>query len=154
MEMNQTTIAALIAGGSILFAILLTSAILFVLKNVQKKREEEVRKKFKGKRILKLLPNASFIGQSSGAFGAVKGSGVLALTDEELYFELWLPKRELRIPVSDITGISTPASFQTRTVFRPLLQVDFKNANGAPDSVAWSVSELEQWKTAVERLMR
>lgn len=151
--MNTTSLVALIVGASLVFAMLLTSAILFFIKKVQKTREEEVRKAFKGKRILKMCPNAVFVGQSSGsAFGAVRGNGVLVLTEDELFFQMWVPKRDLKIPVSAVTGISTPKSFQSRTVFRPLLQVDYKNESGAPDSIAWAVSDLAQWKTALERL--
>lgn len=151
--MNTTTLVALIVGLSLAFAVLLTSGILFFIKKVQKKREEEVRTAFKGKRILRMCPNAVFVGQTShSAFGAVRGNGVLVLTEDELFFQMWLPKREFRLQVSAITNIQTPKSFQSRTVFRALLQVDYKNESGAPDSIAWAVSELAQWKTALERL--
>ena len=86
--MNTTDLVALIVAASLGWFIILFSIIWFFLKRLEKKRSDEVREKFKGQKIVRVCTNVQFMGQTSGAFGMVRGNGVLVLTPDELYFQL------------------------------------------------------------------
>jgi hypothetical protein len=83
-----------------------------------------------------------------------RGNGTLVLTDSELYFERWLPRKEFHVPLSTIQSIETPTSFLGKTNFRKLLKVDFRNDAGQNDAIAWLVPDLEGTKQALEVVMK
>ncbi len=67
---------------------------------------------------------------------------------------MWVPKRELHIPISCISEVETPKSHLKKTKFIPLLKVKFKNDSGQADSAAWLVKNLSRWKEAIEKLLQ
>ncbi|MFX0145791.1 MAG: hypothetical protein ACFE9C_17130, partial [Candidatus Hodarchaeota archaeon] len=89
--------------------------------------------------------------QSSGVW-KTRGNGVLLLTENELFFGMWKPKRELEIPIESIIEITNPKSHMHRSVFRPLLKVTFSNKDGKVDSAAWYVRNLDNWNEVLNRL--
>jgi len=124
-----------------------------VLKRIFKKRINEILDKFQGENILITDEMSNFFGQESFGVWKVRGNGVLLLTDEILFFEMWKPKKEIKIPIKSITKISNPKSHMHRTALRPLLKVWFKNDTGEDDSVAWWVRELDKWNNILNRLI-
>ena len=40
-----------------------------------------------------------------------------------------------------------------RSVFRPLLKIDFKNEQGKSDSAVWYVRELDKWNQILNQLI-
>ncbi|MCK4953145.1 hypothetical protein KAS14_05120 [Candidatus Bathyarchaeota archaeon] len=56
-------------------------------------RINEVMEKFKDETVLGAFGSANFFGQESLGLGQVRGNGVLVLTEKELYFEMWSPKK-------------------------------------------------------------
>lgn len=110
-----------------------------------KKRIKEILAKFEGQEIRKKAHSANFFGQESKGRGQWRGNGVLILTTEELFFEMWLPKRILRIPLSSIQKIETVKAHLGKTRFKPLLKVVFTNEAGEQDSGAWLVRDLQDW---------
>lgn len=129
--------------------ILLALAVTFAyIRRLAAERERSVRERFPQARLL--LPNVHFFGQQSLGVTQARGNGTLALTDSELYFERWVPRKEYRIPLSAISSIETPTSFLGKTRFRPLLQVNFTNDNGQPDAMAWHLFDLDGAKRAIE----
>ncbi len=112
-----------------------------------KKRVKEIFEPFKGVPTKLSAQNVNFFGQESKGLGQVRGNGSLILTDSELYFEMWAPKRVLRIPKHMIKSVENPAPkwFLKKTKNRPLLKVLFTNEQGQEDSAAWIVPELDHW---------
>ncbi len=129
-------------------------AFLFFLKRFLKKRVKGILDKFKGRRVLKTSTGANFFGQESLGQKQVRGNGVLILTEEELYFEMWMPKREFQIPVSSIVDVETPKSHLHKTKLQPLLKVIFRNRENELDSFAWLVRDLSGWKDALLRFVK
>ena len=95
---------------------------------------------------------AKFFGLESLGSWKIRGNGVLILTENELFFGMWKPKKELLIPVKSIIEIRNPKSHMHRSVFRPLLKIVFKNENGESDSVAWYVRNLDKWNKFLNEL--
>jgi hypothetical protein len=112
-----------------------------------KKRIKEIFEPFKGVPMILSAQNANFFGQESKGLGQVRGNGSLLLTESELYFEMWAPKRILRIPKHMIKSVENPAPrwHLKKTKNRPLLKVHFTNEQGQEDSAAWIVPELDHW---------
>jgi len=119
-----------------------------------KKRTREIEEQFTGKNILLTSRGANFFGQESKGLGQVRGNGVLLLTDKELYFGMWTPKKELKIPIVAIKSIETPKSFLGKSALRKLLKVVFENYMGDLDAAAWYVKDLVPWSQEIERLIR
>ena len=119
-----------------------------------KKRTQEIEEKFVGKNIILSSRGANFFGQESKGLGQVRGNGVLLLTDKELYFGMWTPKKELRIPLVAVKSVETPKSFLGKSVLRKLLKVTFENDLGDIDAVAWYIKDLVPWTQDLERLIK
>lgn len=115
-----------------------------MLKKIFKKRINEVYEKYKDKNILIADDVSNFFGLESLGVWKVRGNGVLLLTEEELIFGMWKPKKDLLIPMKSIIEVTNPKSHMHRAIFRPLLKIIFRNENGETDSAAWYVRELDE----------
>jgi hypothetical protein len=124
-----------------------------MLKKIFKKRIHEILEKFSERPILINDEMANFFGQESLGVWKIRGNGVLILTDEELFFEMWKPKKEISIPIKSIIEIKNPKSHMHRSVFRTLLKIIFKNENDEFDSAAWYVHNLDQWNKILNKLI-
>ncbi|MHA2399681.1 MAG: hypothetical protein ACXADU_12435 [Promethearchaeota archaeon] len=58
----------------------------------------------------------------------------------------------MKIPVTSINKISNPKKHLKKSVFKPLLKVNFKNSNGFEDSAAWIVQDLDKWNETLKKL--
>ena len=150
------------AGQTSLFlAMILLSAFMvasfallfYMLRRLQKRQAAAVMKRFEGRRLLAISSSANFFGLSSRGLRQLRGNGILALTEDTLFFQLWLSRNCIEIPVKSISGIATPRIFLRKSILRPLLRVDFTSDKGRPDAAAWYVKKLPEWKEALERLM-
>ena len=119
-----------------------------------KKRIKEIFEPFQGANIVISESNVNYFGQESKGLGQVRGNGSLILTDYELYYEMWTPKRILRIPRKNIVRVENPPPkwHLKKTKNRPLLKVYFINQEGIEDSAAWIVPNLDQWIQRVSGL--
>ena len=116
------------------------------------KRINEIHQKFIDKKVLLVDDISKFFGLQSSGVWKFRGNGVLLLTENELFFGMWKPKRELEIPIESIIEITNPKSHMHRSVFRPLLKVTFSNKDGKVDSAAWYVRNLDNWNEVLNRL--
>lgn len=123
-----------------------------MVKKLFQKRINEIMDKFQGKNIIIALNNANFFGQQSRKSLQVRGNGVLILTPEELYFEMWHPKKVLQIPTSAILEVEITKSFLRKSVFRKLLKVVFSNQEVGEDAAAWWVTSLDKWIEELEKV--
>jgi hypothetical protein len=73
------------------------------------------------------------------------------LTKDTLHFFMLVGQRELKIPLSAITGVSFVNRHLGKTVGRKLLAVDFHNEAGAADRVAWYVREPDAWQQRLQQ---
>jgi len=123
-----------------------------LVKKLFQKRISEILVEFKDKNIILSANNANFFGQQSRKSTQVRGNGILILTAEDLYFEMWRPKKILQIPISSVLRIEITKSFLHKSLFRKLLKVEFTNQEGEEDAAAWWVTSLEKWIEELERV--
>lgn len=147
---NGSTIVLLVVAG--FFFIFLFLATLFI-RNI-KKRIRETEKEFSRASIFIIEKSVNFFGQESLGLKQIRGNGVLLLTKEELYFRMWVPQRELKIPLHSIIEVKTTKKHLGKTKLKPLLKVVFKNKKGRRDSCAWLVSDITKWTNAISRAIK
>lgn len=135
-----------------LFAGLLVvmAVIRFAIAWLRRRTYEHIRRKFAGKLIVRESIGANFFGRASLGMGQIRGNGVLVLTPGELFFLMFVPRRELTIPLDTITAVSTPRSHLGKTVVMKLLRVDFASETGE-DAAAWSVQDPGRWVADLDR---
>ncbi|MFW9998902.1 MAG: hypothetical protein ACFE9Q_02310 [Candidatus Hodarchaeota archaeon] len=124
-----------------------------MLKRIFKNRINEIHEKYKDKEILIADDMSNFFGLESLGVWKVRGNGVLILTEEEIFFGMWKPKKDLLIPIKKIIEITNPKSHMHRTVFRPLLKITFRNENGETESAAWYVRKLDEWNKILKKII-
>ncbi|MHA1912885.1 MAG: hypothetical protein ACW986_06675 [Promethearchaeota archaeon] len=124
-----------------------------MLKKIFKKRIRELHEKFPEGTILLADDMANFFGQESLGVWKLRGNGVLLLTEEELFFGMWKPQKEMKIPISSIKKISNPKTHLKKSVFQSLLKINFQNENGLADSAAWYVRNLYKWNEVLNKLI-
>jgi len=125
-----------------------------MFKRIFKNRINEIHEKFKDKHVLIADDISNFFGLESAGIWKIRGNGVLLLTEEELFFGMWKPKKDLLIPVNSIIEVTNPKSHMHRSVSRPLLKITFKDQNGETNSAAWFVSKLEEWNEFFRQLLQ
>jgi hypothetical protein len=128
----------------VLVATLIPIAVgLFWVKRTQARRLQEVIDRFPSAR---LVEPALFYGQESSGRRHLRGNGVLALLPDQLHFAMLVPRRELTIPLHQITAVDSPTSFLGKTNFKPLLRISVQPEGGQADAMAWLVTDLAAWK--------
>lgn len=118
-----------------------------------KNRIKEIIAKFQENEIIKISESANYFGLESKDVRQIRGNGVLILTKEKLYFEMWVkPKTIVEIPINSIQKIESVKSHLRKSRFQKLLKVIFTNEQWNSDSVAWLVRDLDDWMQLLEKL--
>lgn len=137
----------LLLGLAVLFAVVF-GAVFVVLRNIARQKEAGARERYPAARQIDRA--ASFFGQESRGATQVRGNGTLILTDTDLIFEMWVPDKQLRVPLRNIQAIENPPSFLGKSRFTPLLKVVYIDEQGATDSMAWQVPDLGGWMRLID----
>ena len=148
----STALGVGLAVGLTLFFIVFFGGLLMILRSVALKKEADAWRRYPQARRVDRA--ASFFGQQSRGPGQIRGNGTLILTESELIFEMWLPRREFRIPLASIESLENPKSFLGKSRFTPLLKVVFNDQQGSKDSMAWQVRDLSGWMEQIDKARR
>lgn len=101
--------------------------------------------------VLRSETLAQSFGEESRGVTQVRGNGALALTKSELFFLLYVPERELRIPLRSIQATSLVRTHLGKTTGAKLLKIEFTAESGR-DSIAWCVRDPEVWLGQIDAL--
>ncbi|MFH2061193.1 MAG: hypothetical protein ABIJ59_20195 [Pseudomonadota bacterium] len=123
---------------------------LIFIKNRKKGLIQKIKEITQNENIVFSDISANFFGQESKKYKQVKGNGILTITNTSLMFFMLLPKKEIHIELSKIDSIEYPSSFLGKSIFKPLLKVNFIDENGQKDSAAWFVKNIELAKKNLE----
>jgi hypothetical protein len=129
--------------GLAIFFVVIFGGVFIVLRRTARNKEASARERYPAAR--QIDPRASFFGQESSGAAQMRGNGTLILTDSDLIFEMWVPNKQLRIPLRSIQTIENPLSFLGKSRGIKLLKVVYTNDQGATDSMAWQVIDLAGW---------
>jgi hypothetical protein len=147
--MPATTIALIVLGG-----LGFTIAVLWLVKRWFLSMLAAARAKLDGfaaGRVAKRLDDrANFFGVDSKSAAQLRGNGVLALYDTEVIFVQLMIDRVIRIPVTEITEITTTKVWKGKTIFRDLLKVTWREG-ASTETAVWFVVDLPGWLDALRR---
>lgn len=149
--MQSVTVFFIVAGS---FLIVLVPVFVFgvFLRRRYIQLRDSINQRWKPSSIL--MSNANFFGQESIGVKQVRGNGVIALTNSELYFEMLMPKKSWTIPVTAIQAIENPTSHLGKMRGGPLLKVVFQNQQGAIDSMAWQMHDVATWTKTIQEMIQ
>ena len=116
-----------------------------------KRRYNQILSNFEENQISLISASPNFYGQYTLGRGQVRGNGVLILTKESLFFEMYFPRKKFNFPLKNIREVDTVKSFLGKTQFRQLLHISFINDNGKEDSAAWLIKDLDVWLNRIEQ---
>ena len=123
-----------------------------MLKRLFKNRIKEVMDQFDEKEIVMEFYKANFFGLESWGRKQVRGNGVLVLTNNELFFGMFKPAKNLSIQLDSIIKIKTSdKSHLSKATFMRLLKITYLN-EGKEDTAAWLVNRLDDWEAAIRKL--
>jgi hypothetical protein len=143
--MNALTIAAIVIAGAIAGFVLLGLITKLALAGVAASSKRKIAERFPDGGIVKQDLVANSLGQTSKGATQLRGNGALVLTADSLCF-MGVGRDDLVIPLNEITAVTTVKWHLGKSVFRPLLKVDF----GADDGIALYVEDLAGWIDAIE----
>lgn len=145
--MTPVLIALLVVAGLALMVV-----PVLVIRRLGRKVIAEVLQKYPEHSLSRIDPLANLFGVRSRGLKQIRGNGVLLVTSGELYFRMLAPRREVTIPVRDITGMGVEKSFLGKSKGIPLLRVDYRDGMGGTDSAAWAVRDVNGWLSTLETL--
>jgi hypothetical protein len=119
-----------------------------------KRRYNQILSNFEENYISLVSSNPNFYGQYSLGRSQIRGNGVLILTSDSLFFEMYFPKKKFNFPLRNIRNVDTVKSFLGKTQFRQLLRITFINNKGEEDSAAWLVKNLDIWINRIEQIIQ
>ena len=138
-----------VIGGIVLLILILKTAF----SSTQWILNEQVQNKFLKDDIVLSTTRASCFGVKSKGGMQVRGNGALVLTNEVLYFLMAFPRKEFVIPIKSIIDLTTPKSFNGKSILTPLLCVHY-NIDSKEDEIAWAVSNLQKWIGEIKKLQQ
>lgn len=133
----------------IIFLFLLFFLLNSIFKRARRELFERLDSRFGIENLILYSTSANYFGRKSKGMMQVRGNGALALTEEGIFFQMAMPDEEFFINYSDILSADVRKSFLGKSVFKPLLHLEFKS-NGETDEVAWYVENPEEW---VEKIL-
>lgn len=89
--------------------------------------------------------SANFFGLKSLGGGQIRGNGILVLTDKNVRFFRYFPKKEITIPIQSIKNIDSTNAYLGKSVFAPLLKIEYEG-----DETAFWVEDLQEWTDALK----
>ena len=140
--------AVLIGVG--FFAVLVLT-LMYVGRRLRARGRAAIDERFPAAEVLRSETMAQSYGEQSRGAAQARGSGALALTKGELFFLLYVPERELRVPLSSIQATAIVRSHLGKTSGVKLLKVTFTTEDGE-DAVAWRVPDPDAWRAELDAL--
>ena len=147
----MTPILIIVALGFILVVLTAVMTVNVILGRMKESLETEIGSHYESEGVLMKDLTANSFGLESAGVSQVRGNGGLVLTAECLHFFMFMPKRELRVPLDSITDLTLTKCHLGRATIYDLLKVRFF-LDGNSDSIAWYLADPRAWKTRIEGL--
>lgn len=149
--MAAIEIIAWIALGTVAIVIVLVVVPKLVFSLMRRPLETRIAANYRPDEILLKDLQANSFGLESAGVWQLRGNGGLVLTAECLHFFMFVPKRELRVPLDAITELTFTKSHLGKATIYNLLKVRF-TVDGRSDSIAWYLTNPTAWKNKIEEL--
>jgi hypothetical protein len=148
---SPNTLAWIVLGAVALIALGILVP-MFVFRLMRGPLEARINSELPEHDIVRKDLTANCFGLESAGVWQVRGNGALVLTETQLHFFMFMPKREFRVPLDSIVEVSLVKSHLGKATIQDLLKVRFA-ADGKDDSIAWYVPDARDWKSSIEQRM-
>lgn len=139
-------ILAAAAGVWLLLMLGLKGIAAYLRKNTLK----DVRNVLSEERILHIADNTSYLGADfPGPNLPPRTSGVLAVTEGQIYFLPWFPRKKISIPWKWVIGASLENSFGSVATSIPCLVIRVRDLKDPEGKIAWLVHEPREWMNII-----
>ena len=140
-----------IAVGSALVVSAIAWVFLARLRTQRAEAREALERKLAGRRVLARDDRALYFGLGSRGGRQLRGNGCLAATDDEILFEMWVPRRSLSISRARVLAVEGARAHAGKTIGFELVRVRFREPDGREESAAWATREPALWLRALGR---
>ena len=147
--MTTPIIVGLVILGVVVSLLVLGATAKLVLYLMKGPLEGRIAAHYEPDEILMKDLKANSFGLESARVWQVRGNGGLVLTAEYLHFFMFLPKRDLRVPLDAITELTFTKSHLCKSTIYDLLKVRF-SVEDKSDSIAWYLTDPPAWKNRIE----
>ncbi len=149
--MKTLLIIAAVAGGGWLLLIFGLKGMAVLLRKSTVKATQTA---LAYETVRKITDNASFLGADfPGPNLPPRTSGVLAVTDNRLFFLPWFPRRSIVLPWSSISRVSLEDHFGEMAYNIPVLTLRVKGVGDPDGRIAWLIHEPEEWKREIRKVI-
>jgi hypothetical protein len=149
--MTTLEIIGLIALGVVVIVLVFVVVPKLVLHLMKAQLKARIAALYGPDEILMKDLKANSFGLESAGVWQVRGNGSLVLTAECLHFFMFLPRRDLRVPLEAVTEIMLTKSHLGKATMFDLLKVRFF-VEDKSDSIAWYLTDPTAWKYRIEEL--
>src|SRR5688500_18379438 len=101
--------------------VLLVGGVVLFLKRLNTQGEHTMRERFPNAK--NIWVNELYVGQESRGKMQARGNGTLVLTEQELFFQGWLSKQGISIPLQQIQSLEIVNSHLGKSTLRDLVKV-------------------------------
>ncbi|TFF87704.1 MAG: hypothetical protein EU548_09900 [Promethearchaeota archaeon] len=116
-----------------------------------KRRTSKILKQYPDGEIIKKSIPATYLGGEKRKFNLFRGTGLLILTKDNLYFEYIIPRKKIQIPIKAINKVELTKWFSKRTKGKPVIKISFINRKGKSVSKGWIVKESQKWLDLIRK---
>jgi len=96
--------------------------------------------------------DAEYLGLTSKGLAQSSGQGCLLLTDEQIFYAQWEPRRRVRIRIDQVIDAKVTTEHERPTGGVPMLLVKFEDDTGEEDRATWIVDAPDRWAQTLRGL--
>ena len=148
-----TTMNFLILIPIILIGVVLLLLLLYSLIKKFRNRYDLFQQAIGRENIIEATQKCNFFGQKSRGKSQIRGNGFFALTDEEIFFELFVAKRVFRIYYSNILEMKIQRWFLGKSMERDLLVIRYLNEKKEEDEIGFLLKDPRLWMEKISMLL-
>lgn len=137
--------AVWISVGGTLVVCAIAWAFVARVRTKRAEAREALERKLAGRRVLARDDRALYLGLGSRRGFELRGNGCLAATDDEILFEMWVPRRSLSISRARVLAVESGRAHAGKTIGFELVRVRFREPDGREESAAWATREPGLW---------
>lgn len=152
LDSQGTVIIAIVIIGLIgLGLIVITLVAKGTLQLIKTPLENRITALYKPDEIIMKDLTANNFGLESAGVWQARGNGGLVLTGKALHFFMFVPRKDIYVPLDAITELTLTKRHLGKATIYNLLKVSF-SVDGKMDSIAWYLTDPQAWKTQIEAL--
>lgn len=146
--MQKILIILIVLFGGWLLVMLGLKGMAFLLRRGTLRDAE---KALAGEKIHKITNNASYLGADfPGPNLPPRTSGVLAITDRQIYFLPWFPRKSISLPLQWVKGTRLQSSYGEVATSIPSLVIRVRDLKDPEGTIAWLVHEPREWEDIIK----